>query len=84
MKNKVLVKIIVPTLDEIYDLFIPANKKIGKVITLLGNTLSDMTEGVFGYNEHLALYNRITGEIYSPDVIVKNTNIRNGTELILL
>lgn len=84
MKNKVIVKLIVPILDETYDLFIPANKKVGKAINLLSNALSDMTEGVFNYDEHLALYNRNTGEMYSPDALVKNTNIRNGTELILL
>ena len=84
MKNKVIVKFIVPTLDETYDLFIPVNKKVGKVINLVSDALSDITDGVFSYDEHISLYNRTTGELYNPDVIIKNTNIRNGTELVLL
>lgn len=84
MKNKVIVKIIVPSLDETFDIFLPCNKKIGKTIELIGNYLKGNTDGVFEYNEHIELYNRDTGEIYDPNVIVKNTNIRNGTELILI
>ena len=30
MKNKVLVKLIVPDIDETYDIFLPINKKIGE------------------------------------------------------
>ncbi len=84
MKNKVIVKIIVPSLDETFDIFLPVNKKIGKTIDLIGNYLKSKTAGIFVFDEHLALYNRETGEIYDPNVIVKNTNIRNGTELILI
>ena len=84
MKNKVIVKIIVPSLDETFDIFLPVNKKIGKTIELIGNYLKGSTEGMFEFNEHVSLYNRDTGEIYDPNVIVKNTNIRNGTELIFI
>ncbi len=84
MKNKVIVKVVIPSLDETFDLFLPVNKKIGKVINLVGNYLKEYTDGVFDINEHVSLYNRDTGEVYNPDVIIKNTNIRNGSELIIL
>ena len=35
MKNKVLVRLIVPELDEVYDLFIPVNEVIWKIMKLL-------------------------------------------------
>ena len=35
MKYKVLVEVYVPELDVSYDLFIPANKKVGNVVLLL-------------------------------------------------
>lgn len=84
MKNKVIVKIIVPTIDESFDIFLPVNKKIGKTIELIGNYLKGYSDGIFAFDDHLALYNRISGERYDPNVIVKNTNIRNGSVLILL
>ncbi len=84
MKNKVIVKVLVPVLDETFDLFIPANKKIGKVIELIGNYLKTSTNEVFDFNDHIEIYNRITGELYNPDTLVKNSNIRNGSELIML
>jgi hypothetical protein len=30
------------------------------------------------------LYNKRTGQMYSNNVLVRNTNIRNGTQLALL
>ena len=35
MKNKVLVELYVPTIDEIYNLYLPVNRKIGNIIALL-------------------------------------------------
>ena len=41
MKNKVLIQLIVPDIEEKFDLFIPINKKIGTVKNLIDlNNLS--------------------------------------------
>ncbi len=34
MKNKILVEIIVPDIDQSYEVFIPINRKVGSVIEL--------------------------------------------------
>lgn len=83
MKNKVLVKIIIPDIDESYDVFIPISKKVGEVIILIVKAINQMNP-----NQTLAsnkiLYNRYTGRDYSPNLLIKNTDIRNGTNLILI
>lgn len=84
MKNKVLIKLVIPEIDEIYDLYIPLNKQIGNIIELLNKSLKDITKDLFVPNENRNLYNRETGEIYSPNDYLKDTNIRNATTLILL
>ncbi len=84
MKNKVLVKLVIPEIDEIYDLYLPLNKQIGSVIELLNRSLKEITRGAFVPNENRHLYNRETGEIYDCNFFLKDTNIRNATTIILL
>ena len=82
MKNKVLVKLIVPDIDETYDIFLPINKKIGEIIILITKSINEH-ESINLPNNKI-LYNRSTGKNYEPNVLIKNTDIRNGTNLILL
>ena len=35
MKNKILIKLYVPFIDEIYELFIPTNESVKKVVDLV-------------------------------------------------
>lgn len=84
MKNKVLVELYVPTIDEIYNLYLPVNRKIGNIIALLNKSLTEVTNGEFVGNEYTMLYNRNTGEMYDINVSLRETNIRNGSSIVLL
>ena len=83
MNNKIMIKLIVPELETEYDVYLPISKKIGNIIKLL---IKAITEMGFEYDidSKIALYNRKTGEKYEPNKILIDTNIRNGTELVLL
>lgn len=84
MKNKVLVEIYIPQLDEEYNIYLPLNKNIANVITLIGKSISELKRiDNFDYNS-LSLYNRETTIKYNPDSLIKETNIRNGFRLILM
>ena len=84
MKNKILVELIVPELDEKFNLFIPINKKIGNIIVLLNKSVKELTNGAYDGTNTTALYSKATGEKYSINVLVRETDIRNGTSLILI
>lgn len=84
MNNKVLVELVVPVLEESYDVFIPINKKVGNVIGLISKLVSDMSGGYFVANNRNSLYSGDTGDKYPIDVLVLNTDIRNGSKLILM
>ncbi len=84
MNNKVLIELVVPVLEVRYDVYIPVNKKIGNVIILLSKVVSDLSMGYFKENDCNMLYDGDTGEKYGVDVLVRNTNIRNGSRLILM
>ncbi len=84
MNNKVFVKLIVPEIDKTYDVYLPINKKIGNIINLLNQAISEMTNKEMPLSKSYSLYNKKTGEKYLSDILLYNTNIRNGTNLILI
>ena len=84
MNNKVIVKIIVPKLEMTFDVFVPISKKVSTILYLLTKSINELTNGDYIINEYINLYNKDTKEVYNLNNIIKDTNIRNGTELILL
>lgn len=84
MNNKVLIGLIIPNLDEKYDIYLPINKKIGSIIELLQKAVFELSNGIYVATNITFLYNYETGEKYDINEIVKNTNIRNGSKLVLM
>lgn len=84
MNNKVCVDLIVPSIEERYNVFIPVNKKTIEIIFLLNKAISDMTDGNFPMSNKLSLINADSGTIYNVDNTFLENNILNGTKLILI
>ena len=84
MDNKVLVTIIVPLIEKKYEVFLPANKKIGEIVSLLSKGLVEVSNGYYIITNIDKLYNRMTGKEYNNIHILKNTVIRHGTWLVLM
>ena len=84
MDNKVLIKVIVPDLDESFDCFIPVNEIVWKVKKLLVKSVSDLTSSNLSANEEFVLLNKDNSRVYGNNEIIINTDIRNSTELILM
>lgn len=82
--DRVLVKVYVPTIEEIYDIWIPAQKKIWNVIYLLVKAINELTNGYYNPSKVPQLYDKITAEKYDMNLNVKESTIRSGTELILI
>lgn len=83
MKNKVLVELLVPELEKSYDIYIPISKRIGNIIFLLVKAINEL--GIdYDMNSSIALFNRETSMRYNPNDLVYDTDIRNGTTLILI
>lgn len=84
INNKVFIKLLIPEIDKSYDVSLPVNKRIGNIINLLNATISEMSNGELKPSKNNVLYNVRTGEKYMPNTLLLNTNIRNGTILVLL
>ncbi|MCI8467080.1 MAG: hypothetical protein HFI08_02660 [Bacilli bacterium] len=84
MREKVFVELIVPEIGESFSVFLPINKKIGNIIELLNKALIDITNQEYSISNFKSLYNRYNGIRYSVDTAIKNTDIRDGSVLVLL
>ena len=84
MKNKILIHLLVPEIDESYDIFIPINVRIGTVIKLLNKALGELTNGVYQEKSTRKLYSIIDSTAYQVNLLVRETNIRNGVTVILM
>ena len=82
--NKVLVKLYVPLLEEAYDIWLPLNKKISNVIILLVKAVNEFSGGYYNPSKIPFLYDKLTGNAYNINLTIKDANIRNGTEIILI
>jgi len=81
--NKVNVDLIVPSIGEKYNLFIPVNKTVGEVIVILNNIINELT-GCFPENENLSLLDVQTTKIYDYNQELINAGIKNGSVLALI
>ena len=82
--NKVLVTVYVPLIEQEYNLFIPVNRKIGLVKKILVNSIIELSDGDYIIENEISLYNKMTNQEYKDDIFVIESDIRNGTKLILL
>ena len=82
--NKVLIKLYVPTIEKEYDVWIPINKRIYNVIELLTKTINELCGGYYKPSVMPMLYDKITAKQYDINLNVKENNIKNGTEIIII
>lgn len=79
LNNKILVNLYVVKLDKNYEIFLPVDEKIGNAIKLLSLSLF----GNIDINKTYTLLNLYSGNVYNNNDLIRNTDIQNGTKLIL-
>ncbi len=84
MKNKVLIKLLVPEIDAEYDIFVPINIRIGTLIFLINSSLNEVSNGLYDPKNSRELYSVDDGNAYTKDLLIRETNIRNGSKIIFL
>lgn len=83
MDFRVYVIIEAPILDKKYELLVPIDRRIHELITTLKKTIPELSQNY--YNNHSPqIYNKASGEIYDMNLIIKNSNIKTGTRLLLI
>lgn len=78
-ENKVLVSLYVVSLDKKFEIYFPVNEKIGNILTLIKKSLFETD-----VNKNIILLNLRSGNVYKSNDLVRNTDIKNGANLILV
>ena len=82
--NKILVKLYVPAIEMQYDVWLPINRKIYNVITLLVKAINELCSGEYKPENMPMLYDKNAAKMYDINLSVKANEIKNGTEIILI
>ena len=82
--NKVLVKLYVPTIGKEYDIWIPLNRRVYSVIKLIVKAINELTSGEYVPSRLPVLYDKKNAKPYDINLTIWESNIRNGSEIILI
>lgn len=82
--DKILVKVYIPMLEKIYDVWIPSHKRIYNVVDLLIKAVNELNDNCYKSSKVPMLYDKITGKVYDVNLSVKESTMRSGTEIVLL
>jgi hypothetical protein len=83
-KNKILIELSIPSIEKTYDLYIPINKKVGTIKKLIEKALVELTDNAYIISEDTNFYSTETGEIYNVNSTIVDTDLENGSRIILM
>lgn len=82
--NRIIVKLYVPLIEKQYDVWIPINKNVYQVIQAFIKGINSLNKIEYSTEIFPKLYKKSTAEPYDLNAVIIDTDIRNGSELILL
>ena len=83
-KNKILIELEIPLIEKTYDLYIPINKKIGTIKLLIEESLVELTDNAYIIKPETNFYSKETGQVYDVNKTVRDTDLKNGSRIILI
>lgn len=82
--NKILLEIYVPLIEKEYDVFVPINKTMGTIKEIIEEGIIDLSDSSYIKKKDINLYSKETGKIYDINKKLIDTDIKNGSRLILI
>ena len=61
-----------------------SNKRIGTIKKLVEEGLTDLTDNDYVIKENSNFYSKETGEVYNVNLAVRETDLKNGSRIILI
>ena len=85
MNNKILIEVIVPLLEENFEIYIPVNKRISTVIKLIEKSLNEITNGYYPtQKENSVIIDEESGSVFDVNLTVKESKMINGSKIIVI
>ena len=81
--EKVLIEITLPAANLKYDLFVPDQMQVGTLTELAASVFSKLSNGMYIASPLAILCEKDSGKQFDPSHRIRDTDIRNGTRLIL-
>ena len=81
MKYKVVCEISLPQFEYTFDINIPYNKSVYYVCKMIDKLIQENILPTYQSDDTKSLINRRTGQVYDFNMIISETDIRNGTRL---
>lgn len=82
--NKILLEVYIPLIEKEYDLFVPVSKRIGTIKKLIERGIVDLADDGYIIKDDTNLYSKETGLIYDVNLKVIDTDLKNGSRVILI
>lgn len=83
MQYKVLINLLIPETEESFEAYIPINRTVYDVSELLADMIEAESKNI-SERKSLMLYDRRTGMAYEVTKLIRETNIRNGSEVVAI
>ena len=83
MDFRVYVIVEAPILDRKYELLVPIDRRIYELIRVFKKAVPELSKSYYGMRQP-QLYNKSNGKVYDMNEIIKNSDIKTGTRLILI
>ncbi len=81
--NRVLIEVTSPAAGQTYDMFVPDTLQIGEMISLISNVFAQTSSGTYYRTNTMVLSEKKSGYVYELNKTLKESNIRNGSKLLL-
>lgn len=82
--NKILLEVFIPLIEEEYDVFVPVNKTMGTIKKIIEKGIIDLSDNGYTVKEDTSLYSKETGDIYNVNLKLTETDLKNGSQVILI
>jgi len=83
MDFRVYVIIYAPILEKKYEVLVPIDRRVHDLVSLLKKSIPELSSDYYTNNQP-NIYNKISGNVYDMNTIIKDSDIRTGTRLLLI
>ena len=83
MDFRVYITLDIPILDEKYELLVPIDRRIHDLVEVLKENIKGLKDNYYK-DKVPSIFNKSSGELYDMNLIIKDSDIKTGTRLILL
>ena len=83
MDFRVYITLEVPILDTSYELLVPIDRRIHDLIDLLRENIKELNENYYK-DKKPNIFNKSNGTLYDMNLLIKDSDIKTGTRLILI